>query len=495
MPDRLADLIASPTLNGIDFVEITRADQTGLRVHFLNAVAVSGTSPASHDHRWRSRRPTVPVLPFVAADWGVDDEGRPLLDLRTPFPGDFSFYRLAIASPVLDSYFASARFSFKAGCPSDLDCAPPAGLRRGAGRRPGHRLPGQGLHQLQARRCSTTPPRPTRSGSSADEPDLGVMLRGAAQRGGRRPELPAGPDRRRGHAGDRDAARLGRARRRGSSTTSRGRPPRRARSSSSTWRPRSLPQGVVVEAAQPDGGALAFELGDGLVDPDTGELVTGTLLVDPRWNRGITPHIWDDSQVCLPVGATEMWVDGHGFAFPVGDPQLGTTGIALLIDTQRRQRGRPAGARDRAPDRSGRGDRQPLRRGRHPPELGRHRGADRRARADPDGARRQPRPRRRGSPLHRDLRDRPGRRSARTRRSRRSRAAGRTPDAATPSRCTCTRCARAGSRGSRGRTARRPPSSPSSSNRPTPATCRGRGAGAARCSTPTCSRLRTPSIR
>src|SRR3954454_15896835 len=124
MPDRLADLIASTTLNGVDFVEITRADQTGLRVHFLNPVTVTGTVSAVTITGGEST-PTVPVIPFGAADWGADDEGRPLLDLRTPFPGDFSFYRLSVVSPVLDSYFSSARFSFKAGCPSDLDCAPP----------------------------------------------------------------------------------------------------------------------------------------------------------------------------------------------------------------------------------------------------------------------------------------------------------------------------------------------------------------------------------
>ena len=62
----------------------------------------------------------------------------------------------------------------------------------------------------------------------------------------------------------------------------------------------TVPQGIVVEAPQPDGGVLAFELGDGLVDPQTGELVTGQLTVDPRWNRGITPHIWDDSRPACP---------------------------------------------------------------------------------------------------------------------------------------------------------------------------------------------------
>ena len=55
MPDRLADLVADPTLNGIDFVEIANAAQTLLRVHFVNVNAVSLTgSPAGDDHRGRA---------------------------------------------------------------------------------------------------------------------------------------------------------------------------------------------------------------------------------------------------------------------------------------------------------------------------------------------------------------------------------------------------------------------------------------------------------
>src|SRR5439155_7757477 len=91
-----------------------------------------------------------------------------------------------------------------------------------------------------------------------------------------------------------------------------------------------------------DGRPIWFELGDGMIEPATGEIVTAPLLVDPRWNAvdaatgadRIVPYWWDDSQRCLAAGSTEMWVAGHGFAFPVGDPQLGTVGIALLIDTQ-----------------------------------------------------------------------------------------------------------------------------------------------------------------
>lgn len=38
--DRRSRLIGSTTLNGIDFVEIAKDNQTTLRVHFLNKVAL-----------------------------------------------------------------------------------------------------------------------------------------------------------------------------------------------------------------------------------------------------------------------------------------------------------------------------------------------------------------------------------------------------------------------------------------------------------------------
>src|SRR5262245_45477198 len=124
MPDRLAKLLASTKLNGIDFVEVTAADQKSLRVHFHNTVTVAGTLTGPVTITGGESVPSVPVLPIGPTDWAVDDGGKPTLDLRTPFPGDFSFYALHIASSALDSYYSSARFSFKAGCPSDLDCAP-----------------------------------------------------------------------------------------------------------------------------------------------------------------------------------------------------------------------------------------------------------------------------------------------------------------------------------------------------------------------------------
>jgi len=334
MPDRLGDLIRSTALNGIDFVEIASVDQTSLRVHFLNAVSVQGTlvGTAPVTITGGESTPTVPVLPIAATDWGVDDDGRPLLSLHTPFPGDFSFYRLRIDSQVLDSYYSSVAFSFKAGCPSDLDCAPAEECTE----------PPDGGPVIDYLAKDYASFRRALLDYSAtayphwverDEPDLGMMLAELLSATG--DDLSYLQDRIANESTLATATQRYSVVKHARLVDYEPRPATSARTlvqidvATST-----VPQGVVVEAPQPDGSVLAFELGDGLVDPETGELLSGTLTVDPRWNRGIKPHIWDDSQTCLPAGATELWVEGHGFAFPVGDPDLGTTGLALLIDTK-----------------------------------------------------------------------------------------------------------------------------------------------------------------
>ena len=336
MPDRLAKLIASTTLNGIDFVEITRADQTGLRVHFLNRVAVAGSlavgSPVTITGG--EATPAVPVLPIAAADWGLDDEGRPTLSLRTAFRGDFSSYRLRIASPVLDPYYADVAFTFKAGCPSTLDCAPPPACPPLPGGGPLIDYLAKDFTSFRAALLDYSA-RAYPQWVERDEPDLGMVLA----------ELLSAAGDELSYLQDRIAAEASLA-----TATQRGSVVRHARLVDYEPRPATsartllqldvaggdVPAGLVVEAPLPDGGRVAFELGDGLGD-------TGPMRTDPRWNRldhanpdlppRIVPYLWDDAQRCLPAGATQLWVAGHGFGFPAGDPQLRTTGIALLIDT------------------------------------------------------------------------------------------------------------------------------------------------------------------
>ena len=60
-----------------------------------------------------------------ATDWATDAEGRPILTLSVPAPGDFSYYTLTLTSDTLDPFFNHTTFSFKALCESDLDCAVP----------------------------------------------------------------------------------------------------------------------------------------------------------------------------------------------------------------------------------------------------------------------------------------------------------------------------------------------------------------------------------
>src|SRR5690242_16803335 len=58
-----------------------------------------------------------------------------------------------------------------------------------------------------------------------------------------------------------------------------------------------VPTGMGFTAVAPEGVTLDFEAGNGLLDPETGRLDQTAFKVDPAWNRGIQPYIWDDSQL------------------------------------------------------------------------------------------------------------------------------------------------------------------------------------------------------
>ncbi|MEU4244755.1 baseplate J/gp47 family protein [Actinoplanes sp. NPDC026619] len=338
MSDRLAELVLSTQLNGIDFIEITTADQTGLRVHFVNRVPVDGTltgpEPVTIDGG--ESVPAVPVEPIVPGDWSADDQGRPTLNLRAMIVGDFSVYRLRISSPVLDPFRAEVGFTFKAGCPSELDCEPPS-LCAPPGRDDtviDYLAKDFGSFRAALLDFSA---REFPDWLERAEPDLGMMLI----------ELLSAVADELSWTQDRIAAEATLA-----TATQRRSVVRHARLVDYEPLPaRSartliqldvavtpLPAGLVVEAAQPGGGRVGFELGDGLIAP-----AAGPLPVDPRWNRldhtvappqaRIVPYRWDDSQDCLAAGATEMWVAGTGFGFRPADPIHGTPGTALLIET------------------------------------------------------------------------------------------------------------------------------------------------------------------
>lgn len=133
---RRRELVRSaPPLNGFDFLEVSD-DQTVLTVFFLGNAPQWEITPR-HLRIEGGRR----VRDVRVVDVTVERSGREGIDdcmhVKVNRPGDYSLYTLCIVgvdgetgrrtnSPPLDFdiRYACVCFSFKAGCPSDLDCAP-----------------------------------------------------------------------------------------------------------------------------------------------------------------------------------------------------------------------------------------------------------------------------------------------------------------------------------------------------------------------------------
>lgn len=337
--DRLQRLLSKdPTvnknLNGIDFVEIASKDQKTLRVHFLNPNVVQGTITGIKISGGETI-PTIQVLqPFDGAGvWTTDADNRPLLTLQVQAPGDFSFYTMEITSNALDAFFNNTKFSFKANCPSDLDCAqvtPPCPPLSGD-LPPIDYLAKDFLSFRKALSDFSTLRYP--QWQERSEADFGVMflesLCSVAD------DLSYGQDRVAAEANILTA-------------TQRSSIVRQARLVDYEPTPAiashvllqldiqkgPIPSGLLISASNPDGTLINFETGTGLIDPNTGLISRTSFVVNKSWNRykadgktlNLLPYYWDDSQRCLPAGSTEMWITGQDFNFVAGQQ--------LLIDTK-----------------------------------------------------------------------------------------------------------------------------------------------------------------
>lgn len=317
--NRYLTLLASSAWNGVDYVEVDGVDPRTLRVHFLNAVSVASPTLAA----MITGGDGVPVVPVAAVnpatDWTADEEGRPLLTLHALIDGDFSEYTLTIVdAPALDLVYAQARFSFKANCPSDFDCAPPPLVC------PPDETPIPPIDYL-AKDFSSFRQALLDFSSLAfpqwyerSEADFGMMFAEA---------LSAVADEL-SYLQDRVAAEaaIGTATQR-RSLVSLARlvdyEPAPALSATTLLQlnvsaPATLSPGARIIAPTPDGGQAPFEIGTGLSDADA-------YPVSDRWNFVIQPYWFDDKDECWPRGATDLWVEGVGYGF--------TAGHALLIQT------------------------------------------------------------------------------------------------------------------------------------------------------------------
>jgi hypothetical protein len=346
--DRRAQVLQSPSFNGIDFVEVADDAETTLRVHFLNAIKPAGLISATITGG--ERIPSVRVGPVTDADWSLVDSHR-VLTLRVAAPGDFSEYTLTIASSRrdsgLDPYLSTSAFSFKARCPSDLDCEPaPASCPA-----PKADVPPidylakdflsfrQALLDFSALRYSEWQER--------SEADFGVMFLEALC--GLADDLS--------YTQDRIAAESAL-----DTATQRRSMVRHARLVDYEPGPATsarvllqfdvadtvteIADGTVVTAPGPDGTPIPFETGTSLefrlIDPATGVPrppgAAPAATVSAAWNRGvIRPYWFDDSLRCLRAGATQMYLLGTGYQFQHGQSLLIETLPATVADLPLRQ--------------------------------------------------------------------------------------------------------------------------------------------------------------
>jgi hypothetical protein len=321
---RLSELLKS-NLNGVDFVEVIEGSgQKTLRVHFHTPNVVSTDAVADPIGVVITGGDTITDIKTAAiksVDWSEDPEGRPLLELHTDRAGDFATYTLTLSHPKIDPYYRSSQFSFKATCPSDLDCATPPVVCPPVEPDPvvidylakdflSFR---NALSEFSAVRYPGWQER--------SEADVGTMLM----------EVMCAVADDLSYYQDRIAAEAAL-----DTSTERRSLVRLARMVDYEPRPATsasalvqfslpfgvigpIPTGLVVSGASADGTVIEFETGSNLAD------VTA-YPVHRRWNpNSLQPYWWDDSQRCLLAGSTEAWILGHGLGF--------SSGQAVVIET------------------------------------------------------------------------------------------------------------------------------------------------------------------
>jgi hypothetical protein len=319
--DRKARLLESSSFNGIDFVEVANDAQTQLRVHFLNAVQLSGTISTPTITGGEGIR-TVAVNPVNdSTDWQMEGNSL-ILNLTVASPGDFSIYTLSISSKKLDPFFQTVTFSFKARCPSDLDCrlVTPQCPAEEQDTPPIDYLAKDFLSFRQALLDFSVLRYP--EWQERSEADVGVMFLEALS--ALADDLSYTQDRITAEAAL-DTATQRRSLVRHARMVDYE--PRCATASRVMLQfdvdqgVNSIAHGLAVNATAPDGTSVVFETGEGLLQiltDSSGKRLSSppTSIASPLWNAGaIKPYWFDDSERCLKAGATSMKVLGHGYDF------------------------------------------------------------------------------------------------------------------------------------------------------------------------------------
>ncbi len=325
--DRLQQLVEQNSITGIDFVYVFE-NQIQLDVYFFQhdngpqANDIIGViDPEVIDIYAPDGADTLPEIKVTSVNWTMVDD-RTVLRLTTATHGDFTRYRLRLPVAAIDHYFNDVVFSFKANCECDLDCKTPEPyclLENGVDFPVDYQARDfnsfrRALLEFASQRYPNWQDRL--------EADVGIMLA----------EVMSG-------LGDEMAYYQDRIAREAYLETASQRLSLRRHArlvdynvhdglggsgwlnvTVSTGVSDSLAAGTQVQAQSDRGDSIIYEIGRGLTDTLKG--VTFTVNADIN---GITPHIWDEDDLCIPRGATEMYVEGHlgaNFVFddPVEDP-------------------------------------------------------------------------------------------------------------------------------------------------------------------------------
>lgn len=316
--DRRSYLQLNSTVVGLDYIFVDATNQSDVYVHFIGP-----PTPAQQNQITKERisiTATAGDAPkvFVEEVMFLSMKGELVLRVRTAAPGGFTRYTLRIDNPpgppqILDPHLASLDFSFKAGCPTDVDCDEGA-----------HACPPEpqvdfpvdyeardffGLRTALLDFASQRYPRWV----DRLEADAAVMVAEVMSALG--DELAYNQDRiaREAHL---ETATQRRSLRRHARLVDY---PIHDGLGASTWidvtalNDGSLEAGTALQAIR-DGAVISYAIGRGLDEmlPDL-PARSGGKLYDVKLGRNdelLVPYQWDIHEICLPVGTTEVYLAG-----------------------------------------------------------------------------------------------------------------------------------------------------------------------------------------
>lgn len=122
--DRIEKLLTQTVVTGIDFIYIYPG-QVLMDIYFFLDPATLDDPLSNNLGEIKIYSPSGAAVPIAVSNLGLINVGSThVLRLQAAQPGNFALYNLLIEDSRIDPYYNDVAFSFKANCPSELDCKP-----------------------------------------------------------------------------------------------------------------------------------------------------------------------------------------------------------------------------------------------------------------------------------------------------------------------------------------------------------------------------------